>query len=199
MNGILLKCFLATAMVGASVSVAGADEHRSKLLEPDEHPQALMIDEIRLRETVSGALAQIRSKDNLDSHLAVAHIINSPILYLSDKARTRFLESLEFSENGLASFDYRDLQRELTASQIYEVLSLFGMQKTIRSIPHLRVASDLDKAVIDAAYLPLSCNTPGPVLPGAGGFCDDDHWHNYVCRSPGTCSGRNGSICTSNC
>lgn len=160
--------------------------------------EKLLWEEARLREQVESNLAPIKSMEELKSHLASVENIRSPLKYLSPHARLRFVKSLSFGRGGLSSFDYTDLVAELTASQAYEVLRLFGMQHTIRNIPGLRVETSVDRAIMHIGMRPAFCNTIVPVLQSMTA-CDDDHWHNMKCGSPGTCRGEVGSICTSNC
>lgn len=157
----------------------------------------LLMDEIRLRNRIDSSLAPVKSVTELNAHLESTRAVRSPLLHLSNDARDRFVRSLVFSPAGLASFDYRDLVHELSASQAYELLRLFGMQHTIRSMPGLRIETSLDKAILGSGVRPAFC-TIHPIGK-TGILCDDDHWHNMKCGSPGTCRGEVGSICTSNC
>lgn len=75
------------------------------------------------------ALSRIRSAADLDSYLQ-AHE-TSPLDALSEPSRKRFVESLVFTDQGLGSYRYRELEEELSPRQAFELLSLFGAQKTV--------------------------------------------------------------------
>jgi hypothetical protein len=98
------------------------------------------------------------------------------------------LSSITFGEKGITGFHFADLQSELTVSQIYDVLVLFGVQKDVAIIPNARVETAADKRVISAF----------PIIPGDGGGTDTDYT-GYKCASRATCSVSTSDICTSNC
>lgn len=91
-------------------------------------------------------LAPVKSAADLQKFLAKG-TDRTPLAALSPGARQRFLQSLVFTEKGLASFKYDDLRTELTATQIYQVLSLFGAQRSTGTIPGLRVQSRADTLI----------------------------------------------------
>jgi len=93
------------------------------------------------------ALAPIRSRAALDDYLAHNHAASNPFDALSPPARERFLASLRFGPAGLASLRFDDLQAELTASQAYRLLALFGLQTALAGMPQIKVVSDEDRAV----------------------------------------------------
>ena len=100
---------------------------------------------------------------------------------LSDAGRQRFLDSLVFTENGLGGFNYADLETELSAKEIYRILSLFGVQRTTTLIKGAKILDKTDKAIMDA---------PDSLML--------DH-QNYECSKRATCSMSAHDICTSNC
>lgn len=122
-------------------------------------------------------LAPIKSKADIQSYLARTAGGKTPLSALSHGAKRRFLQSLVFTDRGLASFDYRDLRVELTATQIHEILSLFGVQRSINAIPGLRVVSPGDVAI--AEY---------------GGDWETDY-SDYWCESKASCRRSTGAIC----
>jgi hypothetical protein len=133
--------------------------------------------------------APIKSKSDLQVYLAENTLRQTPFGKLSQGAQQRFLKSLVFTDRGLASFDYRDLKRELTAGDIYELLSLFGAQRTTFSIPDLKSLSATDEFVTM-----LSC---GATVCICDSGCD---YPEYWCSSTATCSAKKGSVCIgSNC
>lgn len=75
-----------------------------------------------LQRELSFLLAPIQSKEDLAAYLL--HIennaqSNSPLLRLTPDARKRFINSLVFTEKGLASYYYGDLVVQLSASEAY--------------------------------------------------------------------------------
>lgn len=131
--------------------------------------------------------APVHSNALLAAHLMKAKDSGSPLNLLSPTARARFVDSLKFNEGGVTSFYYADIESELTSSQAYELLSLFGLQSMLQYMPKIRISSDEDLDIMRA----YGGGTIGLPLP-------DDH-NDYWCTSRGTCSRNVGSICTSNC
>jgi hypothetical protein len=96
---------------------------------PSEHGGQAAGKTLRVGPTQLGrAAAPIRSAAQLAGYLAVDHGPRDPLVALSPPARARFLESLRFGPNGLVSFQSGDIQAELSATQAYSLLSLFGLQ-----------------------------------------------------------------------
>jgi hypothetical protein len=129
----------------------------------------------------------IRSQSDLQQYLSSTATTGSPLDALSTGARERFLSSITFGANGITGFHYTDLQSELTASQIRDVLALFGAQKDVAIIPNVRVETGADKRAISTF----------PILPGDGGEGPD--YPGYKCASRATCSTSPGDICMSSC
>jgi hypothetical protein len=126
----------------------------------------------------------IRSQSDLERYLSSTSNSVSPLRALSAGARDRFISSITFNAKGITGFHYTDLQSELTASQVYDVLKLFGAEKDVAIIPNVRIETSADKRMIDS-FRKVEMVGPDYV----------DHW----CSSRATCSAREGSICTSNC
>jgi hypothetical protein len=100
------------------------------------------------------------------------------------------LQSLKFSETGLSSFNYKALENELTPTQIYKVLSIFGMQHLTARFRLARVITATDMALItshDHAKGIIIYDTP------------EGDYEGYACTSRATCSKNMNDICTSNC
>jgi hypothetical protein len=117
---------------------------------------------------------------------------SSPLEMLSNQGRARFLNSLSFGSHGLSSYSYADLQAELTASQIYRVLSLFGVQRSTPLIKGALIVTPDDRAIM---AVPDSLTPQGL---GHGSQLGMDH-DDYRCLSRGTCESAYTYICTSNC
>ena len=109
----------------------------------------------------------------------------SPLDALSLDAKKRFVESVVFTENGVGGFDYRDLELELTATEIYKILSLIGQQHVTPSLKKARVKSESDEIIMFGK---------GPNTPGGGDFLLD-----YYCYQRGSCESSKNKACTSNC
>ncbi|QAU24123.1 hypothetical protein EO087_09075 [Dyella sp. M7H15-1] len=145
---------------------------------------------------IAAKLAPVKAIDDLKACIARTPVDSSPLNYLSPAAKSRFLSSLQFNEKGVSSFSYADLEAEMTPSQIYEVLSLFGIQRTVSFMKRARVMNDTDRLIMGMPNAPLGqCNggnMPGLPLPG----CDHD---GYRCVGHGSCAQSMSMICTSNC
>jgi hypothetical protein len=142
---------------------------------------------LQMRQSrIDAAIAPIKSKQDLQVYLATAKPGTSPLDALSFAAKQRFLASLRFNEKGITSFEYADLQNELTPIQVYKVLALFGAQR--------------DTAIVNA---PPMTKTDWVVMGGPGGGTvglppPGDH-DGYQCESRGTCRESPSAICTSTC
>ena len=170
---LMLSTLFLTLLLSAPINAQDA----SRLL----REQALMDQDIAL------SLAPIRSTTQLQQHLQ-GNGRHSPLAALTPGGQKRFLASLQFNEKGITSFSYDDLQAELSASQIYQVLSLFGVQHTTSFMKNARVVTPTDQALLQ----PLG--TTGPLCPSQP--CDYDQ---YECEKRGTCAAAFNKICTRNC
>ena len=137
-------------------------------------------EQARLR-AIDMEMAPIRSDIDLATYLRTAGN-DSPLMALSPGARERFLATLTFNENGLVGYKYEELARELTASQAYRVLALFGAQRTAYMLG-ARVDSPADRAI-----------TQRPITPG---LMND--YKEYKCVSPHNCYGQVLYICLTGC
>ena len=126
----------------------------------------------------------IRSAHDLQRYLSATG--TSPLSALSSGARERFLSSITFGAKGISGFHYADLQSELTASQMFDVLRLFGVQKDVAIVPNVRVDTPADQRVIRS-------------FPFIAKPIDGGDYRDYRCASRATCSQSPGDICTSNC
>ncbi|SEO99434.1 hypothetical protein SAMN02800692_3110 [Luteibacter sp. UNC138MFCol5.1] len=79
----------------------------------------------RAEERVNVMTAAIRSKDQLHAHLSSDP--TSPLLALEPSKRKSFVESLLFTDAGLASYSFLELEG-LPSTSIYRILTLFGVQ-----------------------------------------------------------------------
>lgn len=97
-----------------------------------------------LREMVDAVTAPIHNASDLRRFMATHHGADNPLSALSPAARARLVKSLDFRNGGLASIYFPDLEAELTLTQAYKILSLFGAQSTISILKHARVESESD-------------------------------------------------------
>jgi hypothetical protein len=135
--------------------------------------------------------APIHSESDLVKYDEKTDASQNPLNSLSQAARGRFLKSLVFSEKGLASFGEADLKTELSASQVYRILSLFGVQSSTQLVQGLRMENDVDRAIMSKASI-IPYTMPG----GADGYrCAD-----VASGEPAhTCFNFPQAICTANC
>jgi len=124
----------------------------------------------------------IQSQQDLRSYLASTPPTSSPLAALSPTGRRRFLSSLSFNKRGVTGFEYGALKAELSYSQIYQVLALFGIAEDASLISGARVVNATDRAIMVG---------PRPL----------HDYMNYYCQynSGGTCAPAYNYICTSHC
>lgn len=92
-------------------------------------------------------LAPIHSPADLASYLE-SRGPDSPLGRLPPAALKRFIDGLTFNENGLTGFRTDDLQSELTATQVYRILELFGAQHITPVLRGLTIETQLDEAIM---------------------------------------------------
>ncbi|MFC7520178.1 hypothetical protein ACFQS6_08195 [Xanthomonas populi] len=142
-------------------------------------------------------VAPIRSQAELQEYLRVLPA-RSPLKFLSPVAREKFLNSLVFSRNGLASYSYKDLAIELTALEAYKVLALFGQQATVTLIPGLRQPDGFSKTIMSSAgSRAFASPGDGRCSPEASSKAD---YPDHACVARATCVEALGKICVgANC
>lgn len=128
--------------------------------------------------------AQIKSERDLAAHLDAHLGRGSPFDALSPNARERFISSLSFNKLGITGYQFYDLEAELSTSQAFDLLSLFGAQSTIGSLL-LRQTTDRD-AQINGLYR------------SSVEFPADDH-KEYQCVGNYNCYWAMHYICMSGC
>ncbi len=126
--------------------------------------------------------APIKNGDDLKEYLESIRGRSSPIDALSDGARQRFLDSLKFNERGVTGFRYSELESELTVSQIYKILSLFGAQHATPRFKRAKIISSTDRMI------------------GTMNFSEayPDHM-GYDCIKRATCKVEQSHICMNGC
>lgn len=139
---------------------------------------------------IDAQIAPIKSRGQLADYLR-AHVgPENPLFPLSEREKRIFLESLVFTDRGLASFNAQVLEGALSVSQIYHVLSLFGLQRAAYTFDGARVESEADRAILElgSSGQPSDISVMCPVLKGT------------QCIPPATCWERISAWCvTCNC
>lgn len=122
--------------------------------------------------------APIRSKDQLYAYLSV--MPDSPLHKLGPAKMQSFIDSLVFTQRGLGSYSYIELE-DMSSSDIYRILALFGSQADVPLIRRSVTESDGDVEQLLKSRRPVDRhNWSCIVRPGGhGGRCRRDM--GYVC------------------
>ncbi|HVQ33086.1 MAG TPA: hypothetical protein VMS49_04010 [Lysobacter sp.] len=147
----------------------------------DTGMQHALLGHVASQHELSSALAPVRNVGQFQAYLRDHRGPSSPFHAMSPAALERFSRSLVFNENGLASYAYADLRRELSASQIYAALRVFGAEASVSSIPGLKGRNRADKLVLEARW----------AVPSGH--------HDMYCAGLGSCAPRLDWVCTMNC
>lgn len=157
------------------------------------HPSATNVINARGVE-VDSRLARVKNFEQLEAYLDSDDQTENPFLHLTEEGLKRFLDTLVFTEKGLASFDPLVLETELTPSQSYSLLSLFGLQRLAPYLDSSRVETDLDRKVrgLEGVMAPTDAST--------GESMDCPVLERARCRPPATCVSAVAAWCvTCNC
>ncbi|WP_152663102.1 hypothetical protein [Arsukibacterium ikkense] len=92
----------------------------------------------------------------------------------------------------------RGLEAELSVSEIYEVLELFGIQHTIKYFSNARIENSLDLVLLQSEFAPTLFERELQPEILTDGVVRRDHT-GYRCWERGTCKQAANYICTSNC
>lgn len=157
MSQILIFLMTAALFVGilTATSAASASPAIVTLTNPDGTTQHLAPDmgsPAVQRYLLLLRLAPIHSHEGLVAYLAGTKLTLSPLHYLDPDARARFLASLSFNTNGLTSFSYQDLL-DLTPTQVYQILSLFGVQDMTPSLQGLPIETPTDQQIMESGMI----------------------------------------------
>ena len=167
MSKATLVSIAATALVLLFSQANAANSHRVDAAH----------DEAALRSLVAYGTAEIRSREDLVDHLQ-RRGSRSPIAALRPAARKRFMESLAFNENGLTQYRYDVLRENLTASQSYRILKLFGAEGSGSFLRTSRLETDLDAAIASLRMMDdhqkAKCVSPHNCQRG---------WVDFICMS----------------
>lgn len=114
---------------------------------PSADESALFNRSLQLQQDADLAVAQIRSVKQFNAYLASAP--SSVAFKLPPSVLKGFTRSMVFTEKGLASYSYNGLTDYLSTKEIYELLSLFGVQKTISAIPGIFAKNSIETKIIE--------------------------------------------------
>ncbi|MBD3653169.1 hypothetical protein [Kangiella sp.] len=168
-----MKKIMATLLVFLGLAnMAGAVEKK------DQRGQAANNDVAAV--DLAWELAPVKSYNELINMAAK----ESPLDALSPAAKQRFIDSVVFTEEGVAGFYYKDLELELTPSEIHKILSLIGAQHMTSAFKKARVETKADYSIL---------YSKDPKSPD-GNFLLD-----YYCYQRASCEESTGKACTKNC
>jgi len=130
----------------------------------------------------------INSFDELNRYLRLADLEKSPLRHFSEDGLAKFVDSATFTELGLASFDTSAIADELTPTQAYGALALFGVDAAIAQLDFGVVQSDADKRLLDH------------FAEGGAGAKNCPLINNKQCVTPASCAPKTSWVCiTCNC
>ncbi|QQX79623.1 DP-EP family protein [Shewanella sp. KX20019] len=110
------------------------------------------------QQQIDAALAPVKSAAMLQATLSQPSALDA----LGDELPA-FIASIQFSNAaGQATFDNSQLQTNLTATEVYQILALFGQQSTIGQYPDALAYSDTDRLLLENAVLPF-CSADSPI------------------------------------
>lgn len=109
-----------------------------------ENLKAFIINQADIDRQLAWKIAPVKTEEDLYALLRT----ENPLDLLSPDAKERFIQSLVFRPTGLGSFYVTDLKAELTVTEIYEVLALFGQQEFAKKMTTARVETNLDALLI---------------------------------------------------
>lgn len=147
---------------------------------------------------IDSVSAPVKTLAELKEHLATNP--RSPLYRLDPGARRAFLKSMVFTNYGLASYYFSPLQG-LSVSDAYAVMSLFGEQRAVGTIPGMRARSSIEESMLfvsrSGRISPLGEDpppTPTEPLPHQACIVDGSsspptHW----------CEPSPGAMCNSKC
>jgi hypothetical protein len=160
------------------------------------------------KDLISNVIKQEKNRRQLALELAViktqADLVSlseskSALDLLSVSAKERFVNSVVFGDNGITGFSYTDLEAELTPTQIYSVLKLFGAQHTVSKFEHARIESAADAMLLNSNLEYIKIPTGNMPISNLSGTVSRADHKGYACTGRATCSESQGQICMSGC
>ncbi|WP_445364983.1 hypothetical protein ACJJJB_12090 [Microbulbifer sp. ANSA001] len=113
---------------------------------------------LSLKRQVEFLNAPIKSEADLNHYLVANPVEKTPLGKLPEIERELFINSLKFTDKGLAGFDYGMLEYGPTATEVHDILELFGLQSFTLAMKNLTVESEKDRAIAERAEAALSLN-----------------------------------------
>jgi hypothetical protein len=109
-------------------------------------------------ERIQLATAPIKTYEDLTAYLAThgnaaQGSAQDPLSYLPVDQRAQFVAGLRFGRTGLGSFNYSIIESSLTATQAYQLLSLFGVQRVTHKLQGLRRSTALDNKIMTKSVM----------------------------------------------
>ena len=165
--------------------------------------QADLMVQMRAEREAALLAAPVRSERDITAYTRTNKA--SPLDALPANARKVFLDSVTFNEKGITGFRYDVLEKHLTPTQSFAILSMFGAQHTVHMLDESRTETVLDSALISGPSSPNTTPTLEGFIPGvtnglrgtSEGFGDDHE--GYACTGRATCYQTDHSICMSSC
>ncbi|MBD1583330.1 hypothetical protein [Pseudoalteromonas sp. S16_S37] len=145
--------------------------------------QQQAIDSENLRRKLAWQHAPIKTTEAL---IRLANR-NSVLDLLSPTGKEKFINSVTFTKAGLGGFNYEPLEYELTPTQIYKVLSLFGAQHVVGQLNGARVETKEDAMLLNEASF------------GFGNTIMTNGFKDYECVSGHNCYQSYEYICLGSC
>jgi len=180
MKKLLIASVIALSFVASAQAKENAfDRNNATKAEVQQKVDKIMEKQAEWQARINFELAPVKSESDLYKVLDK----KSALDLLSEPAKQRFIESLVFTVNGLGGFKYDELEAELTPTQIYRVLSLFGAQQYTSSFGSARVETSADAMLISIQ----------------SGSASKGFLEGYFCQSKGTCQSADNFACTSRC
>lgn len=186
MNKQMIVCAAALMSVASVAFAAQPSDGLTGAKNSSASESAIIVSTIRQQQlhqqNIDLAFAPIKSQVDLNHYLSTTKNAKSPFRYLPKFNKQMFLKSLQFGPKGLSTFNYKALvSAGLSASQIREILSLFGMQGLVPMFKGARILDKTDK---------LLMSSPSLIKSGYVG---------YRCVKHGACAAAPDMVCTDNC
>nr|WP_136251475.1 hypothetical protein [Ningiella ruwaisensis] len=164
---------------------------------PDSSLAKAVHKEVALQRQIAFELAPVKNKNDAEFHALQS---DSSFNLLSERSKAVFLNSLVFNDSGLVSFNYSVLENELTPTQAYKLLQLFGKQHVVHVLTNARIETTLDYLLLENKGFPNSSPSMGVngFSGGVIGIGGEDH-KGYKCVSRANCQETATYICMSSC
>lgn len=197
----IINAAIALLALGLLAPLASAAPAAAKTSSPDGTPAFTTADALQQvfldQAEVDRATALIRSQAGLKRYLAITP--EAPLNRLPAGIKHSFIKRLTFTQAGLGSYSYAGLADHLSIAEIYQTLSLFGVQKSIGAIPGLRARNETDRKIATLSF--ENCDQMGPE---GNPTCPAKTKTDHVCADDWLGDGYKchysfGDVCTSSC